>query len=112
MTYDIASAGTNVFLDVVFKHVGNVYYPIVNGPMHGLLFPFVETPEDGTEFSYDYYLAAASRNQRGDLCDDNYNHWPGLHRESRRPTSTLFYRFVSPYVYYLGERLALVDELV
>jgi len=110
--YDAIRQGTRITVDMLMAMDGNVFYPIINGPMHGMLFPFVKTLDDGDEFTFDYHLEP-----RHDFVlfydpdTDNEVKWPGLDPQFERIITRHRYRFVMPYVYYLGETVLTMSDL-
>jgi hypothetical protein len=98
--------GTQITIDILARQIGNWYYPIVGGPMDGLLFPFKCVPYDGQNLTFEFYL-----NPRHDYYiypeDRGEYLWPGIDLDLvRRQSVTLHeYRFYMPYLYYMGETL-------
>jgi len=103
VSYNPVIQGTQFAVDVMFREVGNWYYPIIGGPMDGYLFPFRDVPREGQLLHFrfdnnpirDYYLYEGEKEIL----------WPGIDLQmTHRQRSTLInYVFEMPYVYYKGE---------
>lgn len=107
--YDIVQQGTVYTFDLLFRQVGNWYFPIIGGPMDGLLFPFKNVPYDGQNITYEYFSNRRPSYEYTTWEDEECTEhlYPGVDLElvGRMKTTLHEYKFIMPYVYYMGETL-------
>lgn len=107
--YDVICQGNRISVDVLLKQVGNWYYPIIGGPMDGLLFPFKHVPYEGQKTTFQFDMnPTRDYTIYGEYEDDEDVQWPGLDMQIvyRQRATMHNYQFQMPYVYYMGETIS------
>jgi len=97
--YDVATAGLQVAIGMLVRHVGNHYRTIINGPWHRARMPFKTTPVPD---KFDYLSVPANL---PDYYDDRGSVLPGLNARELSYDSLHHYRNIGDYCYYQGETL-------
>lgn len=101
--YDDSRRELQVRVEVLFRQVGNYYYPIIGGPIDGFLFPFKHVPYEGQNITFQFNTPF----HREYTLQDK-RPWPGLDLQmvNRQKSTLINYQFKMPYVYYMGETIS------